>query len=317
MELIFIFVLSIVLSAFFSASEMAFVSSDQLKFKEKAEGGSKAAQTILNFHQRSEHFLTTILIGNNIVNVVSTSTMTYFLSVYAGVGSEQHGELIVAFIMTPILLIFAEMLPKDFARLNPSRYLYIFLGPLVWVSKLFHGATFIVLKFVDFVLKPIGLDHDKNFFVSEAEFRAMIEESIKSGVVSSDEKKLIDTILDFEKLRVKSAMTPVASVPKIDIHANVKDVKAIAKETKSRMLLVYEEIPSIIVGMIYVFDLLFEEDQEKGLSTFLRSPVFISETTSNERAFLTLQQRRQSYAVVIDGQNEVVGSVAIERLLLK
>lgn len=317
MELVLLFVFSIILSAFFSASEMAFVSSDQLKIKEKAESGSKKSKKILSFHEKSEHFLTTVLIGNNIVNVTATSTMTYFLSTRVGFLGDKHLEIIVTFVMTPILLIFAEMLPKDFARLNPNRFLFVFLSPLLLVLKLFHWVTHFTLQVVDFLLQPLGLKHDEDLFMSQAEFRGMIDESIKSGVVTAHEKKIIDTILDFEKLRVSSAMTPLESIPKVDLYATVRDVKKIAEETKARMFLVYEEIPSIIVGMIYVFDLLFEEDQEKGLNSFLRSPVFISHTTSNERAFLTLQQRRQSYAVVIDGQNEVVGAVAIERLLLR
>ena len=251
MELVLLFLFSIVLSAFFSASEMAFVSSDQLKLKEKAEGGSKKAKKILHFHEKSEHFLTTILIGNNIVNVTATSTMTYFLSTRMGLTADHHLEVIVTFVMTPVLLIFAEMLPKDFARLNPNRFLFVFLSPLLVVLKLFHWVAHFTLQVVDFLLKPLGLKHDEDLFMSQAEFRGMIDESMKSGVVTSHEKKLIDTILDFEKLRVASAMTPLENIPKVDLHATVRDVKKIAQETKARMFLVYEEIPSIIVGMIY------------------------------------------------------------------
>jgi CBS domain containing-hemolysin-like protein len=82
------------------------------------------------------------------------------------------------------------------------------------------------------------------------------------------------------------------------------------------MVLVYEEIPSIIVGMIYVFDLLFEEDEKKGLKNYLRAPIFLPRSTSNEKAFLTLQEKRQSFALVTDMKREVIGAVPIERLLV-
>ncbi|MDD5672107.1 MAG: hypothetical protein PHN49_10750, partial [Candidatus Omnitrophica bacterium] len=86
--------------------------------------------------------------------------------------------------------------------------------------------------------------------------------------------------------------------------------------TKSRIVLVYEEIPSIVVGMIYVFDLLFEENEEQSLKNYLRSPVFLSHQTSAETAFLTLQQKRQSVAFVMDTEGEVAGVVPIERLMV-
>jgi len=82
------------------------------------------------------------------------------------------------------------------------------------------------------------------------------------------------------------------------------------------MVLVYEELPSIIVGMIYVFDILFEEDEKRGLKDYLRSPIFLPRSTSIEMAFLTLQEKRQSYAVVMDSRREVVGVAPIENLLV-
>ena len=87
-----------------------------------------------------------------------------------------------------------------------------------------------------------------------------------------------------------------------------------AHQTGSRIILVYEEIPTLVIGMIYVFDLLFDEDESKGLAEFLRSPIFLSRETSLEKAFLTLQERRQSFALVTDARREVVGVVEIEKL---
>jgi CBS domain containing-hemolysin-like protein len=105
-------------------------------------------------------------------------------------------------------------------------------------------------------------------------------------------------------------------VPNISITATIREVKEIARRTQTKMLLVYEEIPSLVVGMIYVFDLLFEGNEDQGLKKYLRSPIFLSKTTSIEKAFLTLQEKRQSFAVVTDTRREVIGVVPIERLLV-
>ena len=151
--------------------------------------------------------------------------------------------------------------------------------------------------------------------MNEEEFRSVIEESTKSGIVAPHEKKLIDTILDFERIHVESVMIPVDKISKVDITAKVGDVKVLARRTHQKMLLVTEEIPTLIVGMIYVFDLLFEKNDEQGLKNYLRSPIFLPRNTSIEKAFLTLQHKRQSFAVVTDAHGEVTGVVPIERLL--
>jgi CBS domain containing-hemolysin-like protein len=110
-------------------------------------------------------------------------------------------------------------------------------------------------------------------------------------------------------------MIPVARIPKVNITGTVGSVKELARQTHAKMILVYEEIPIIIVGMIYVFDLLFEENKEERLKNYLRSPIFLPRTTSIEKAFLTLQERRQSFALITDEGGEVIGAVPIERLM--
>ena len=107
---------------------------------------------------------------------------------------------------------------------------------------------------------------------------------------------------------------PVEKVAKVEIAQPCAAVREIARKTQSRMVLVYEEIPSIIVGMIYVFDTLFEEDEQRPLQSYLRAPIFVPRNMSIEKAFLTLQQKRQSFAVVTDSYGEVIGVVPIERL---
>lgn len=191
-----------------------------------------------------------------------------------------------------------------------------FSGPLAFLFKSLYFPATLFLKTADFFLGSTQAKRIKGIFVNEEEFRSVIDESARSGVVSRYEKKIIDTILDFERIVVAKVMIPLESVPKMDItSATVGQVKALARQTRSRMVLVYEEEPSLVVGMIYVFDLLFEKGDSGELKTFLRSPVFLPHNTTIEKAFLTLQARRQSYAVVTDDEGDVVGAVPIERLL--
>ncbi len=310
--LILFFLLACFLSAFFSVAEMAFVSMNRLRFRELADSGNRAAQAMLKLQEHSNQLLTTLLIANNVANIAAVSIFTYFFQRYLGI----ENEWLITAILAPLLLIFAETLPKDFGRLKSQNFLLRYAGILRQMARLFYLPTLFILKGVDWLLKPIDPILRKNFFVSEEEFRSLIHESTQSGVVNVHEKKLIDTILDFERVHVESVMTPLSRVPTVALTASVGDVKELARRTQTKMVLVYEEIPSIIMGMIYVFDLLFEERDKQGLGIFLRSPIFLPRNTSIEKAFLTLQEKRQSFAAVTDESREVVGVVAIEKLLV-
>ena len=310
--LLIMFFLSLVASAFFSGAEMAFVSANKLKLREMADAGDKKARFIMQLQQQPSYFLTAILIGNNTVNVTAISIATYMLKEYFGWNSEWAVMLVIA----PVLIIFAEMVPKDYGRLNAIPFL---LGQTFWLKGLkavLYGPIILFFKALNFFWPSFQQGVVRDIFVNEEEFRSLIEESTQRGIVGPQEEKLIHTILDFERIHVASVMVPVGKVPMVDIHSKIEDVKKIARETHIRMMLVYEEIPSIVMGMVYVFDILWEEENAQGLHDFLRAPIFITEDTPLAKAFLTLQKKRQSYAVVTDRAGNIKGVVPIERLLM-
>ncbi len=310
--LLVIFFLSLVASAFFSGAEMAFVSANKLKLREMADGGDKKAKFIMKLQQHPNYFLTAILIGNNVVNVTAISIVTYIFKEYFGWNTEWGVMLIIA----PVLIILGEMVPKDYCRLTAIPFL---LSKTFWIKGLttiLYGPIILSFKALNFFWPALQKRSVRDIFVNEEEFRSLIDESTQRGIVGPQEEKLIHTILDFERIQVQSVMLPVAKVPMVDIHSKIKDVKRIARETHARMMLVYEEIPSIVMGMVYIFDILWEAEDAQGLHDFLRAPVFIPEETSLEKAFLTLQKKRQSYAVVTDRTGDIKGVVPIERLLI-
>jgi len=304
--------LCFVLSAYFSGSEMAFTSANKLKFRKMAEEGDSRAKQIVQLQKSPQHFLTSVLIGNNIANIGGTALLTYGLDIHFGI----RNEWIVTGIMAPLLLILGEMVPKDYCRIKSQDFLLRYSGSLGFMVKVFHFPTLLILKVMNFFLSIFGQSLQKNIFVSEKELRSLIEESNKSGVLDDHEKQIVDRILDFERIRIDSVMTPLAKVAQADIHTKVGQVKELAAKTGAGMILIYEEDPSIVMGMINVFDLLFEENDRKGLKDYLRSPIFLQGTTTLETAFLSLQEKRQSYAVVTDAYGEAQGVVPIEKLLV-
>ncbi|MSR77558.1 MAG: DUF21 domain-containing protein [Candidatus Omnitrophica bacterium] len=298
-------------SAFFSGSEMAFVSSNQLKMREKADVGNPDAKKIMRLHEHSQEFLASLLIGNNVVNIVSTATATYLIETYFGI----HNEWLVTALMVPLLLIGGEMVPKDYGRIRSEGFLLKFAGALTLIMSLFHWPVRLILKGVESMLGRFKSVLHKNIIVSQNEFRMLIEESAQSGVLNAHEKQLINIVLDFERIHVSSVMISLEKTAKVDIHTTVGELKALVRRNKVRMVLVYEEIPSIVMGMVYVYDILFESEESKPLKDYLRAPIFLPGSASIEKAFLTLQQKRQSFAVVMDEKLETVGIVPIERLI--
>ena len=152
-------------------------------------------------------------------------------------------------------------------------------------------------------------------FVTRDEFRYIIEESTKRGVLRQHERQMINTVLSLSSSKVNEGMIPLAKFPKVSLLSNIGDIKRLARTTKANAFLVYEEIPSLVVGMIYVFDVLFESNESLSLSKYLKAPLFIKDDTSSEKALFLLQSKRASYAAVINLDREVVGVVNVENLI--
>ena len=311
MALVLLILFCLVVSAFLSCVEMAYVSSNQLKMRDCADQGNPAAEKVVRLYQKPQEFLSCILIGNNIVNVMATASLTYVFREYFHCQSEWAAALV----MLPVLLIFGEMVPKDFGRIRSEKLLLRYAPVLEFIVMMFRLPVRTILKSVEKMLGRFQSVLHKNIFVSQNEFRLLIEESTRSGVLNDHEKQLINTVLDFERIHLSSVMIPLEKAVMADIHSTVAQVKALGKKHQVRMALVYEEIPSIVVGMVYLFDLLFEDQEQKNLKDYLRAPIFLTGSTSIEKAFLTLQKKRQSFAVVIDEKSEAVGIVPIERLI--
>lgn len=311
MSLLLGLIIALVFSAFFSAAEMAFLSTDRIKLREEGERGNQRAIRLLELFHDTREFLTTVLIGNNLANIIATVCLTTYLENRFQV----HSEWLVTAILAPVLIVLCETVPKGYGRYRARGFLLDHTTLALFFERLFTWPARILLAASDFFLGKMGKNAHKNILVSEDEFRFLIEDSVRSGVLEEHEKKLLERILDFERIPIERVLRPVTQVPRVELSANVKDAKEQARRTASKIILVYEEIPNIVIGMIYVFDLLFEENDEKGLREYLRSPIFLPQETPLERAFLTLQAKRQSFALVTDARREVIGVVDIENLI--
>ncbi|MBI4372733.1 MAG: DUF21 domain-containing protein [Candidatus Omnitrophica bacterium] len=309
--ILLIALLAFIGSAFFSGFEMAYLSCNKLKLRHLADEGDPRARIIMRFHQDPKRFLTTVLIGNNLMNVTMIGLFTYLLEKFFHVDQ----EWLIALGLSILIIIFAETIPKDWFRHKADDFIYRFAFLFNFVDRLFSHISKVLMVITNFLISATASDMKRSPFVTREEFRYIIEESTKGGVLLDHEKKLIDTILNLGSLRVEEVMIPVEKFPKVSLTDKVKDIKEVARRTKTHAILVYEEIPSLIVGVVYVFDVLFQENEDETLSDYLKAPLFISQDTTAEKAIFLLQSKHASYGAVISASGEVIGVVSIEDLI--
>ena len=306
-----IIIIAFILLGFFAGSEMAYLSCNKLKLRHLADEGDRKAQIVMRFHRHPDRFLTNILIGTNLMHVTVTGMTTYLIEKIFYV----KYEWITVLILSMVIVIFAETVPKNWFRHKADDFIYRFAYLLDFLDRIFSWVSTVLIKLTDFLIETTAPEIKKSPYVTREEFRYVIEESAKKGVLLAHEQQLINTILNLSSLRVSELMVPVAKFPNVSITDKIKNVKEVARKTKDQAVLVYEEIPSLIVGMIYVFDVLFEENEEETLSRYLKAPLFITDDTTAEKAIFILQSQHASYGAVINADREVVGVISLENLI--
>ena len=309
--IILISILSFLLLGFFAGSEMAYLSCNKLKLRHLADEGDPRAQIVMRFYRDPKRYLATILLGTNLMHVTFASLVTFVLENKFHVTQ----EWIIVAILTPFIVVFAETIPKDWFRQKADDFIYRFAPVLNLIDRLFSAVSKVLVFITDFLIAKTTPELKRDPFVTRDEFRYVIEESAKGGVLLEHERQLIHTILNLSSVRVEEVMVPVERFPKLPLESKVRDVKELARKTKTHVMLIYEEIPSLVVGLIYVFDTLFEPNEEKSLAGFLKAPFFISKDTSAEKALFLLQSKHASYAAVTNPQMEVIGVASIENLI--
>ncbi|MBI4394984.1 MAG: DUF21 domain-containing protein [Candidatus Omnitrophica bacterium] len=309
--LILIVIVAFVLLGFFAGSEMAYLSCNKLKLRHLADEGDRNAQIVMDFHQDPKRFLTNVLIGTNLMHVTVAGLVTYLLEEKFNYAN----QWVIVPVLSLLIVIFAETIPKDWFRHKADDFIYRFAVTLRLLDKSLSRISKILVALTDFLIESTAPKIKRSPFVTREEFRYVIEESAKGGVLLAHQKRMIDTILNLSSVRVEEVMVPVVKFPSVSLTDKIREVKEVARRTKTQAVLVYEEIPSLIVGIVYVFDLLFEKDENQSLSSYLKAPLFIAHNTTAEKAIFLLQSKHASYGAVMNASHEVIGVVGIENLV--
>ncbi len=306
-------VICLFLSGFFSSSETALFSISKIKALHIAKDGSKTGLLILDMKEDSHTLLTTILIGNNLVNIGASAIATsiafsYFTSNAVGIATG---------IMTMLILVFGEIFPKSFANHNNILVARIVIYPLFWLSKLFFPLIY-MLSFIPKLHGTIDTPHET---VTEDELMTMVEVVEEEGEIKEEEKEFITNIFEFDDTFCSEIMTPRADMFVIDVSQGL-NIDKILKTGYSRIPVIEDSIDNII-GILHVKDLFAsfqkacadESEIDLDVKQIMKNPYFIPESQKLDSLLQDFKQKKNHIAVVVDEHGGVSGIVTLEDVI--
>lgn len=301
----------IIMSAYFSATETAFSSLNRIRIKNMAEKGNKRAGLVLKLSENYDGLLSTILIGNNIVNIASASLATVIFVKLLG---DEAGASISTVVTTIVVLIFGEVSPKSIAKESPEQFA-MFSAP-------FLNAFMVLLTPVNYLFKQwkkllsllIRTSGDSG--ITEEELLAIVEEAKQDGGIDEQEGSLIKSAIEFTELEAMDIATPRVDVTGIPVDADKEEIAAVFGETGYSRLPVYKDKIDDIIGIIYQKDFYNQVYRGVcGVEAIVRPALYVAKSKKINVLLKELQKNKMHIAVVIDEFGGTMGIVTLEDIL--
>ena len=304
-------VICIILSGYFSATETAFSSLNKTRMKYMAEKGNKRAKNALRLAENYDKLISTILIGNNIVNIATASIGTL---IFVDLLGQELGATVSTVVVTIVVLIFGEITPKSIAKDYPERFALFsapFIGALLWLFTPLNFLFSLWKKLVALLFH--GDEEDK---MSQEELLLLLEEVEQEGAIDKSEGTLLRNAVEFGDLEVQSILTHRVDLEAVEVNATKEEIAAKFTETRFSRLLVYEETIDKIVGVLHLKD--FYDGMginPKPLREIMTPPLFIHQTEKVDDLLQLLKANKSHIAVVIDEYGGTLGIVTMEDIL--
>lgn len=306
-------VLMILLSAFFSSAETAMTTVNRIRIQALIEQGDKRAIILDKVISNSSKMLSTILIGNNIVNISASSLMTTLTiqvlgNVYVGAATG---------VLTLIILLFGEITPKTLASLHAEKIALSYAKIIYFLTVILTPVVFIVGKLGNGVMYLLRVDPNaKANPMTEHELRTLVNVSQEDGVIEREEKQMIYNVFDFGDSAAKDVMIPRIDMTFVDINSTYDELMEIFREDMHTRFPVYEENTDNIVGIINIKDLiLYPKNQEFSIQKILREPYFTYEYKRTADLMVEMRKASVNLAIVLDEYGSTAGLVTLEDLL--
>ena len=310
--LLVILLLLIALSALFSSTETAYSSVNMIRLKQLAKSGNKKARIAYSMSNNFTAVITTILIGNNVVNILATSLATALLTELFG----SSGVALATAIMTILILIFGEIAPKIIAKAKAETVVLLVARPLHWMLMIFRPISVVVEAIEQHWEKKLNIT---NVTATEDELLEIVSTIEQEGVLEQEERELIESVIEFDDQRVKNIMIPKERVVFIYDNTSVQDLKKILLENKLSRLPVVSYQTLEVIGILRirdVFDAMLE-DKEIVVKDFIQEPIYVTQRKKLPDVLAIIQKSREHMAIVEDaiGSRRFVGIVTLEDVL--
>ena len=306
-------VILLFLSAFFSSAETALLGISPLRIRTLVEEGNKRAVTLEKVVHNKSKMLSAILIGNNVVNLSSSSLITTF--VIRKLGNAYVGA--ATGILTLLILIFGEISPKTMATLKAEAMALRFAGIISVLMKILTPVIFIVNLLARGFLRLMHVDPDaKTETITENELRTIVDVSHEEGVIESEERKMINNVVDFGDAQARDIMVPRINMVFASEDATYDELLDIYRESMFTRIPVYRDTTDNVIGIINMKDLLFyRKETPFQVQNYLREAYFTYEFKKTSELFMEMRQNSVSIAIVLDEYGATAGLVTLEDLL--
>lgn len=303
----------IILSSFFTISEIAFSSVNIIRLRNYVEDKKRGAKKALYIAEKYDLTLTTILLANNIIKITATTIAAYI--VFQSVTKASVATLINIAIMTLIILLFSDIFPRSYGKENAEKLALKLSGVLFFIIKLLSPITWLIIK-----LKKLVIKNDVVVpYVTEDELETIIDVMENEGVIEKNDAELIQSAINLNDVPVVDIMTPRVDVIAVEISESIEDIKNMFFEYQFSRVPVYEDDKDNIIGILSERDFFTAYIKNKGQNINVRKliskPYYVSKTKKVDELIRELQQKKKHFAIVVDEYGGTSGIVTMEDAL--
>ncbi len=320
-QMIILFIL-IGLSAFFSSAETALTSVNKLRIRSLAEEGVKKAKRVSELIENPSKMLSAILIGNNVVNLTTSSLATTLaMNICKDVGMGKNTSLAIGIatgIVTVLILIFGEITPKSLATLHSEKLSLMYAGVIYYLTQLLTPIIFVMNKITLGILILLRVDpNHRDSAITESELRTIVDFSHEEGIIESEERRMITNVVDFGDSYAKDVMVPHIDMAFANINYSYDELVSVFEKDKFSRLPVYKDSRDNVVGIINLKDVFFYKGKKEdfNIANIMREPYFTYEFQKTPELMLELRKASSSVAIVLDEYGSTAGLITLEDLL--
>ena len=308
---VLIIIFCVLFSGYFSATETAFSSLNRIRVKNLAEKGDKKAKLVLDLLENFDSLLSTILIGNNIVNIACASVATLLFVRLLG---EEQGPSVATLVITIVVLVFGEVTPKSIAKENPEKFAMFAAPFLNLLMIILTPFNFLFIQWKKLVSRIFHTETD--YSITEEELLTIVEEAEQEGRIDEQESSLIRSAIEFSEQEAIDILTPRIDIVGVPYDATKEEIAAVFTDTNYSRLPVYKETMDHIVGIIYQKDF-YNVVYDKGgnIESIIRPALYITESKKIGELLQELQHKKSHIAIVLDEYGGTTGIVTLEDIL--